>query len=307
MRVRRASEVEPVILTEPGQELGAVEPRLRSQMPRPLEAIPEVVGQGSVEEDDRLGGDGPVLGGTEAQDVDARLPGDIGGVDIERCEGVGEACAVHVHAQAGVSGHGGERSDLVDRVHLPTLVGLRDRHRPGAHVVGRIGRQPPQHRRHVGGRHPDVSFGDRQHRRAAGEERRAGRLVEEHVCLVVTDDAVPRLHHRRQCQHVGCRAARHEERVEVGVEGLTELVDRRRGVSVRSVGVIVATIGLGDRGEYSVRGTCLVVAAEDHRRPVCPPGQRTGTTQPGRPTAVTLPQLTLATFTTEPEFGAWTS
>src|ERR1700722_2854679 len=66
---------QPKIVGEVGVELGGGETHLRGELSGSLGPEAELGGQGAVEDDDRIGGDAPVLDGAEGQHVHAGAPG----------------------------------------------------------------------------------------------------------------------------------------------------------------------------------------------------------------------------------------
>src|SRR3546814_3732796 len=89
--------------------------------------IVEVGRERGVEKDDRFACRHAVLGAAEAQDIDARAPGDIGWRALQRCVGMRKARAVHMELQPEVVARRRDRLDLVDRIALSGLGGLSGR------------------------------------------------------------------------------------------------------------------------------------------------------------------------------------
>ena len=80
--------------------MGGGETHLGGELSGSLSPEAELGGHGAVEDDDRIGGYAPVLDGAKGQHVHAGAPGELGGVAAQCGDGVGEAGAIHVNAQA---------------------------------------------------------------------------------------------------------------------------------------------------------------------------------------------------------------
>src|SRR5262249_19304734 len=66
---------QPQIVGEVGVELGGGETHLGCELSGALSPEPQLGGQGALEDDDRVGGDGPIFDGAEGQHVHAGTPG----------------------------------------------------------------------------------------------------------------------------------------------------------------------------------------------------------------------------------------
>src|SRR6202044_3081402 len=103
---------QPKIVGEVGVELGGGETHLGGELSGSLSPEVELGGQGALEDDDRIGGYAPVLDGAKGQHVHAGAPGQLGGVAAQRGDGVGEAGAIHMNAQARLLRNTGQVPDL---------------------------------------------------------------------------------------------------------------------------------------------------------------------------------------------------
>ena len=133
---------------EVGVELGRQQAHLGQQMAAALAAELEVARQLGIEEDHGLGRHRAVLGGAEAQHVDARLPRQLGRRAADEGQRIGEARAVHVQLQPMAMRRGGDGGDLLGRIDGAALGrlgdadggGLREMHarrRPAGPAPGR--------------------------------------------------------------------------------------------------------------------------------------------------------------------------
>src|SRR5687767_11101089 len=105
------------------------EAHLRTELPRLLAAIVELAGEVAVEEHDSLAPVTSVLGASEAENVDAGLPGDLFRFRAEARDGVGEPRAVHVQGEAEFTAFFADRPELVERIHGAHFGRLREAHR----------------------------------------------------------------------------------------------------------------------------------------------------------------------------------
>lgn len=131
-RVGVAGEVEPVAVGQQSFELGADEPALGERLAGALAAPFHLGGAGGVEEDDRLGRPGAVLGAAEGEHVDTGFPGDVGRAAAQRHQRIGEAGAIHVQGQTARRSGGLQCADLVGGVDGAAFGRLGDRERPAA-------------------------------------------------------------------------------------------------------------------------------------------------------------------------------
>ena len=100
MRIGAAPALEPAIVCEIALDLRRHEARLRQYLAAAPHQERHLRRERLLENDQHLGVDRAILGRAERQKVDARAPGDLGGGAAERCDGVREARAVHVHLEA---------------------------------------------------------------------------------------------------------------------------------------------------------------------------------------------------------------
>ena len=81
MRLAWRGVAQPGAVLQHADPLRAEEAHLRGELAGLLAAVVELPGELPVEEDDGLGGVHAVLGAAEAEHVDARAPGEVGGLE----------------------------------------------------------------------------------------------------------------------------------------------------------------------------------------------------------------------------------
>ena len=196
--------VEPQIVLDHRKQLRCEVAALRLQVPRPLPAITDHIGQRGVEEHDRLGAHPAVLHAPETERID--VAGSLGSRHIQKRRRIGKPRAVHVQAKAAVAGKRGNRRDFVRAIGAPILAGLGDRNRVRLHLVhivaDRVDHRANRVRRQLG----TLSIGQHQLGPVKKEARRAA-LVHFDMRLTMADHAAVRGHHRTQRKAIG-RSAR---------------------------------------------------------------------------------------------------
>ncbi len=207
---------QPGAVLEHADPGGGEEAHLRGELAGLLAAVVEVLGEGGVEEDDGLADGHAVLGAAEAEDVDAGLPGGVGGGAAEAGAGVGEAGAVHVEAEAELAADGGDGADLVEGVDLAGLGGLGDGDDAGLGEVD-VAAAGGDGADGVGGELAVGGGGDEE-LGAVGEELGGAALVGLDVGAVGADDAVVALAEGGEGEGVGGGAVEGEEDLAAGVE-----------------------------------------------------------------------------------------
>jgi len=106
----------------------------------------------------------------------------------QRCGGVGETRAIHMHGEPVLVGKIGERAQFGGRINRPEFGGLRQRQRARFRKMHAMA--ACQRRREIGGPEFRVRRGDRKHLAAAGEKFRCAAFVVLHVRELVANDAV---------------------------------------------------------------------------------------------------------------------
>ncbi len=122
-----------------GQQLRSGVAGLGQQVAGALATQFEVVHPLRIEKHHGLGSQRAVLGGTEGQHIDAGAPGHICRFAAQEVDGIGEARAVHVQAQAVTTGHGAQCGNGLGPIAGPQFRRLGERDRGGLHGVD-IGR-----------------------------------------------------------------------------------------------------------------------------------------------------------------------
>lgn len=221
----------------------------------------ELGGQCGVEGDDGVGGHRTVLGGTEGQHVDAGLPGHLGRGGAEVDKGIGEARAVHVDAQTGVVGDGGQAADLLQGVDAAALGGLADAHRGRLHAVYVTGPATRRRGQRVG---VDLAVVTRDGDEfgAAGEELRCAAFVVVDMAVGVGQHAAPGRGEGGQAQAVGCGAGGDDEDIDIPLEDLAQPAAGVGGEGVVSVRQDLPGGRFGNGLGYLRGGSGHVVADE---------------------------------------------
>ena len=231
-----------------------------------LAAEGEVARQLGIEEDHGLGRHHAVLGGAEAQHVDARLPRQLGRRAADIGHGVGEARAVHVQFQPMAMRRGGDRRDLLGRIDGAAFGRLGDADGGGLgemrHAIDRLGQR-------LGELHRiDLALGavDAEQTRAPGVELGRAGFLGGDVGRRMAEDRAPRRGAAGQRQAVGGGAGDDREGREVGlVEQLAQAALDALGPVVGAVGEgAAAREGAAHRLDDRRMGADLVVAAEVH-------------------------------------------
>ncbi len=156
----------------------------------------------------------------------------------ERGHRVGEARAVHVHAQLPAAGDSGNRPHLVHRVDRAHLGRLRERDHLGLGVVD-VGAARDQ-RLHRVGRQLAVGALGGQQLGTVGEELGAAALVRLDVRQLMADDGVVRLAQRGQRQRIGGGAIEDEKDFAIGLEQIADAVAYALRPGIVAVGGLVA-------------------------------------------------------------------
>ena len=89
---------QPDIVPKHSYPRGRHEAHLRAKLPSLFGSVGEFFSQGQVEEDHRFADMDAILGATEGEDIDTRLPGDLSGCHPQSGHGIGKACPIHVEA-----------------------------------------------------------------------------------------------------------------------------------------------------------------------------------------------------------------
>ena len=119
----------PQPIGEIGVELRRQQPHFREQVPAALAPELELLGEIGVEEDHDLRAHRAVLGGAEAEHIDAGLPRQFGRRAIDVGEGVGETRAIHVELEALAMRRGRDRCYFLGSIGSAAFGRLGDRHR----------------------------------------------------------------------------------------------------------------------------------------------------------------------------------
>ena len=200
-----------------------------------------------------------VLGAAEAEHVDARPPGHVGGAAAEARAGIGEAGPVHVQAQAERPAGRREGAQLGEAVDLPRLGRLRDGDDAGLGEVdvGARGERPDGARRQLAA----LRAGDEE-LRAVREEFGRAALVGLDMGRIGADHAVVGLAQGGQRQRVGGRAVEGEEDLALRLEQGAEGVSGARRPGILAIGGGVAAVGRLHRGPGLRADAGIVVAGE---------------------------------------------
>ena len=234
-------------------------------MARALAPEGEFRGQGLVEDHHHLGGERPVLGGAEGEDVDPGAPGDLRRAHLQEGERIGEARAVHMQ---------------LDAIAL-------SRRRDGGHLGRAIAGAGFRRLGQADGRRLDVMhhalMGRRQRRLdlrraelavlahqihqlgAAGIELRRAAFVDADMGVALAIDGAEGRRHHREGKRIGAGPGRHRKCREIGLEDLLQLGLDAGRQRVLAIGGDRAGIGPGEGCEDFGRGAGDIVAAEIHR------------------------------------------
>ncbi len=245
---------QPEAVFQTGRQLRAQEARLRPQVATALAAPVEIARQVRLEENDRLGGERPVLGGAQGHHVNAAFPGGLGRRAAQAHHGVGEARAVHVHRQSVRMRCCSERREFGERIDRAPFGGLGRAdggrlHVMHAHLAGMCDGRGQL-------RGPDFPVGgvEGQKLRAAGVELRRATLIGIDVGDPVTVDRAVGRGDRRQRQGVRRRAGGDRKYLHGSLEQLPGKRGEARRLSVVPVRMRATPVypgqGLQDLGSH---------------------------------------------------------
>ena len=234
-------------------------------MPAALAAQLELPGLRFVEQDHRLRRQRAVLGGAEAQHIDARAPGEIGGRTAQPRDRVGEARAVHMHRNPRRMRHLRQPRHLLDGVGGARLGGLGQRQRALLHVVHPGARGEAQRVGQRVGRDAGVGAAQQGELGAAGVELRRAALVLLDMGVAVAIDRRPRRAETRQRQRVGGGAGGDQIDLCGPLEHRrNQRLNPRRAVVI-AIGLRRAVVGARHRLEHLGRAGGDIVAGEQHQ------------------------------------------
>ena len=242
---------------EPGSRYEA---HLGAELAALFGAVVELLRELPVEEHHGLADVDAVLGSAEAQDIDARLPGDLAGSDAERRHGVGEPRAVHVELELVLLRHRADRAELRRGVERADLRRLRDGDHGG---LGIMDVRAPFHRLlDARGRQPAVLARELEQLGAVAEELRRAALIGLDVGHAVAEDAVVALCGMGERERVRRGAVEDEEHLARRLEDLADRVRRPAGPLVVAVGGDMMGVGFGEGGPSFGRDAGVVVGGE---------------------------------------------
>ena len=229
-------------------------------MPGLFAAPLEVFGEVPVEEHHRFPECQAVFGAGETQHIHARLPGDLGGVNVQRGHGVGEPGTVHVDIQPitiRYSSYGAKLVRCVDRAHLRRL-GQAESLGLGVVDITALGDQVL-----------DALRGEFAIRPIAQKQLGAiggifwpAAFIRFDVCQFVADHAVEGLTDGGQCQGVGGGTIEYEVDIAVGIEQLAQTIGRAGGPDILAVGGLVHPVRLRHGRPGLGADSTVVIAGE---------------------------------------------
>jgi hypothetical protein len=213
--------VEPQVVVEIGQHLGAEETALGEQLGGPHAAVAEVLRQGDIEEHHRLERHRPVLGGAEGQGVDAGLPGQLRRRAPRLTSALAKRAPSMWRRMPATARELGNGLDLGRRVDRAGLARLGDRDRRGLGIVHAADEAVELALDRARG---DLAAGlvEADQLGPAGEQFRRAALVDHDVGVGVAQHRAIGRRHGRQRQRVGGRPGHHQERAQVPLEHLAQ-------------------------------------------------------------------------------------
>jgi hypothetical protein len=163
-------------------------------------------------------------------------PGHLGRRRLRRNERVGEAGAVHMHADPVLVSNRTELGDFAHAVDRPRFRSLGQRQRARLRRFNEPARKSPKRLLEALGGDLASLPGDPNQLGAAGEELRRAAFIVVDVRFLVTEHRIPGLDQRRKRERVRRRARRHQEGGDLGLEHVAQARSGLRGIVVSAIG-----------------------------------------------------------------------